>query len=229
MNEILELIRTNKISTVEVSDALGKKGVLDNVFPINNNKYCAAEVFYTCTWDETNWPLHEQIQSIPKDSVIYIDSINCNNRALIGDIMSKWMLLYQKASGIIVNGYVRDIHRIRKEGYPIWCKGFTPLGCFNKNINANSKVKEYIEKQKKIFNKSILVADDSGCTVIQSQNLTEDFRKRLELIELQEDIWYYCTDTLKMSTFQTICEKDYLKNINLNHPSLSKLQKISDE
>ena len=31
---------------------------------------------------------------------------------------------------------------------------------------------------------------------------------RLHFIELQEDIWFYCLDTLKWSTYKTICKKD---------------------
>ena len=60
-----------------------------------------------------------------------------------------------------------------------------------------------------------MVCDDSGCTIITKENINENFYKKLEFIELQEDIWYYCVDTLKWSTFETICLKNYLKDDNV--------------
>ena len=34
-NKILNLIRKNRISSVELADALGKKGVIDGLMPLN--------------------------------------------------------------------------------------------------------------------------------------------------------------------------------------------------
>ena len=99
-----------------------------------------------------------------------------------------------------------------------------------KTIYRSKLLKKHLEKiDKHLPNVKIIVADDSGCTLIKENEQNEDLKKRLELIELQEDIWYYCTDTLKMNTFDTICKKNYQKNININHPSLSKLKKITDD
>lgn len=95
-NEILDTIRTNRISSVEVADALGKKGVLPGIQPLNTGKFVAAEVFYTCTWAESNWPLHEQVQSIPANRFVYVDAIGCDGRAIFGDIVAKWLMLYQR-------------------------------------------------------------------------------------------------------------------------------------
>ncbi len=57
-----------------------------------------------------------------------------------------------------------------------------------------------------------MVCDDSGCTVISKDRINQETYDRLEFIELQEDIWFYCLDTLKWSTYKTICEKAYLKD-----------------
>jgi hypothetical protein len=40
--------------------------------------------------------------------------------------------------------------------------------------------------------------------------VTDETFARLELIELQEDIWGYCVNTLKWSTYDTVCLKKYL-------------------
>lgn len=220
--QILDVIRTNRISSVEIADALDKSGVLSGLKPLNGGKYIAGEVYYTCTWSESNWPLHEQIQQIPSNSIIYVDAIGCDDRAIFGDIVAKWLMLYQKAAGIVVNGLLRDIHRLRKEGYPIWCTGVTPLGCYNHEVPRSSEIDIYIERQRRRFEGALLIADDSGCTLIEKEKVTNKFLERLQFLELQEDIWYFCTDTLKLSTFETICKKNYLSESELLPESLRK-------
>lgn len=213
-NELINLIKVNRISTVEVSDALGKKGVLENIFPLNNGLFSVGEVQYVSTWNKSNFQLHKQIQNVNKNCILFIDAINCNEFAVLGDLVAKSMILYNEVNAIVVDGLVRDAHRLRKENYPIWSKGTTPLGCFNKEEKITKEIIKHIEKRKKIFDKSIIVADDSGCTLIKKNEFKLLFDK-LKFIELQEDIWYFCIDVLKMTTFETICEKEYLKNPNL--------------
>lgn len=219
---ILEKISSNKISSVEVADALGKSGVISNVKPLNCGKYVASKVFYVATWSSSNWPLHEQIQDLPKDCIVFVDVFNCESRAVLGDIVAKQLFVYQKVSGLVVNGYVRDAHRLIKENYPIWCCGTTPLGCFNKEVSPDSNLTDIIDRRKKNFNNSIIVGDDSGCTLIENQFMTEKTAMALENIELQEDIWYYCLDTLKMNTYEVICLKKYLQCDGLLPPLLLK-------
>lgn len=38
-NQIIEFINSNRVSTTEVADALGKSGVVPKVQPINNNLF----------------------------------------------------------------------------------------------------------------------------------------------------------------------------------------------
>ena len=40
--------------------------------------------------------------------------------------------------------------------------------------------------------------------------ITEEFYKKLEQIEYQEDIWFDCIDRRKWNTFDTVCLKKYL-------------------
>lgn len=212
---ILSQIQVNKISTVEVSDALNKTGILPKIRPLNRGLYSVGKVHYVSTWSKSNWPLHKQIQSVPPDSIVFVDAIDCDDIAVLGDIVAKQLFTYQRISGLVVNGYVRDAHRLIKENYPIWTIGTTPLGCHNTDVAESPSIRKSVEARKQQFHDSIIVADDSGCTLIESKHLTEDFLNSLQRIELQEDIWYYCLDTLKMNTYEIICLKRYL-----NDPSM---------
>lgn len=207
---IISIIKKNRISSVEVADALNKTGVIEGPKALIKGKFIVGEVQYIYGHSETNWPIHEQGEKINEGGILYVDTFECNNKAAFGDIVAKYFVLYKSMEGIVVNGLLRDAHTLVKEDYPMWCKGITPLGCFNKNIEPSKEIKEAAEKQKRYFEGGIMICDDSGCTFIEKDKLNEDMYKKLEFIELQEDIWYYCIDTLKWSTYKTICEKAYL-------------------
>jgi 4-hydroxy-4-methyl-2-oxoglutarate aldolase len=213
VNRIIETIEKNRISSVEVSDALGKKGVLDGIRILNSGLFAAGRVKYIYGFNDSNWPIHEQIKDIEEDAIIFVDMIHCSgNMAAFGDIVTKYLVLYRRAKGIVVNGLLRDVHTLKKNNYPLWCTGVTPLGCDNKEVNPSKEIKEYAQRRRDEIEGGVMVCDDSGCTLINKSLLTEDTLKRLEFVELQEDIWNYCINTLKWSTYDTICLKKYLTN-----------------
>lgn len=210
-SRIIDLIKKNRISSVEVADALGKSGVLSEPKPLTTGHHIVGEVQYIYGHSKSNWPIHCQGKDVKEGGVLFVDTFECEDYAAFGDIVAKYFLLYKQLEGVVVNGLLRDVHTLKKENYPIWCKGFTPLGCHNKDIKPSQNILDSAEIQREELEGSIMICDDSGCTIIQKDNLTEETFKRLEFIELQEDIWYYCIDTLKWSTYKTICQKAYLK------------------
>jgi 4-hydroxy-4-methyl-2-oxoglutarate aldolase len=212
IEKCIDLIESNRISSTEVADALDKTGVLENLQPINPGRHVAGRVHYVYTHDESNWPLHEQIQNIPENCILYVDAFNCNEKAIFGDLVSKYLILYKKVKGIVVMGNMRDIPDIKKYSFPIWCKGYSPLGCYNRDVTPNDETIIQANERKGIIEGGILVCDDSGCTLIKKELVNDDTYNRLELIELQEDIWGFCINTLKWSTYDTVCLKKYLSN-----------------
>lgn len=209
--EIINVIRKNRISSVEVSDALGKAGVVDGVAPLNKGHFIVGEVQYIYGHSESNWSIHQQAENLEEGGILLVDAFNCKNKALFGDIVTKYLLLYKRLDGLVVNGFLRDVHRLIKENYPIWCQGATPIGCYNQDIPLPEEIKKLAESKHLSLKDSILVCDDSGCTLIPNNKIDQDLLEKLNFIELQEDIWYFCIDTLKWSTYKTICQKDYLK------------------
>lgn len=211
-DKCIDLIESNRISSTEVADALDKTGVLTDLQPVNPGRHVVGMVHYVFAHDESNWPLHEQIQVVPENCVLYVDTFNCNDRAIFGDLVSKYLLLYKRVKGIVVKGKMRDIPDIKKYTFPIWCTGYSPLGCYNKKVHPSDEILKQVEERKSLLNNGILICDDSGCTLIKENLVTVDTYNRLELIELQEDIWSFCINTLKWSTFDTVCLKKYLTN-----------------
>lgn len=214
-HEMVKTIERNRISATEIADALGKSGVIEGPQAINPGKHVTGKAKYVYAFDESNWPIHEQVTDLEEDIVLYVDTFNCNNKAIFGDLVAKYIILYKRVKGVVVNGLVRDIPNLRKHNYPIWCTGFTPLGCFNKPVTESPELIQLVEKRRKQFDGGILTCDDSGCTLIAPELVTEETLRKLDLIELQEDIWFFCIDTLKWTTYDTVCKKRYLTDTDV--------------
>lgn len=207
-DQILEYIRTNRVSTTEVADCLGKKGNIVNVGAVNRGHFQVGKVYWVYAYGESNWHVHEQLRNVPDDSIVVVSVFDCGDRAIIGDIIAKFALLYRKCRAIVVEGPVRDANRIIKENWPVWCTGFNPVGCFNTDVEVPELPE--IEIACKKFTDAIAVCDDTGVVIIESHEQDEALLQKLEFIEAQEDIWYDCIDRLKWDTYDTICLKKYV-------------------
>lgn len=208
---IIQYIKQNRVSTTEVADCMGKSGALPDVYPINEGFHRVGKSRYVYGFLESNWCIHEQIRDTQPGEIIIIDGIEVNDRALIGELVTKYLLLYRQAEAIVVLGRIRDANDLLRMNYAVWCKGRTPIGCFNSRHDESETIKEIVLKQKNLFEDSVTVCDDTGVVVIPRDILTERFYKQLEHIEEQEDQWFYCIDRLKWDTFDTVCRKKYLE------------------
>ena len=125
--------------------------------------------------------------------------------------MSKYILLYHQSRAIVVNGKMRDAAAIIREKWPVWCSGYTPVGCFNRKpeneIDLNWKTEHLA-----LYDGAIAVCDDCGVVVIPKDQITEEFLNKLHHIEDQEDIWFDRLDHYKESTFDIVCKKKYLQD-----------------
>lgn len=210
-DKIIKYIKKNRVSTTEVADCLGKSGALKDVLPLTPRHFAVGEIEYLYAIEDSNWTVHEGLDNHSvSDKIVLIDAIDVHDRAIIGDIVSKYILLYCENRAIVCTGKMRDAHYLIKENYPIWCKGVSPVGCFNKPVNTTD-FDNIISERKELYQGAIAVCDDSGVVVIPKDKINEEFYDKLVAIELQEDIWYDCIDRKKWSTYKTICLKEYLK------------------
>ena len=211
INKIVSYCETNRISTTEVADALGKAGVLKEISPLNRSLYKVGKIRTLFASSNSNYEVHKGAIEITKDDVVIIFTYDCENRAIIGDLIAKYILFYREAAAIVVCGLVRDAGRLIRENYPIWSTGVTPLGCFNSipETPFPSELKAEIQSR---YDGGVAICDDGGVTVIEKNELNTDILRKLEKIELQEDLWSFCLNTLKWNTFQIVCEKEYLKS-----------------
>lgn len=208
-DKIVDYIRRNRVTTTEIADCMGKTGAVEGVVPINRGHFRVGIVKWTYANHESNWRVHRDIINTEKDDIIFIDSFECNRRAIIGELVSKYILLYCQAAAIICNAPVRDAGAIIRENYPVWSKGVSPIGCFNTKSLSDIE-DEKIGAVKSFYDGSIAVCDDCGVVIIPKELHTEAFLNKIVAIEEQEDIWFDRLDHKHENTFEIVCEKRYL-------------------
>ncbi len=211
--EIIRYCKENRLSSTEVADALGKAGVISGQNALSENLHKVGNVFTVFTANNSNYAVHEQIRNVERGDVVIIFAENCEDRAIIGDLVSKYLLLYKGAEAVVVCGLVRDAASIKRQNYSVWSEGVTPLGCFNTPADPFSINHE--KEMRSRYHGGIAVCDDGGVTVIPPDRVTAETLSSLKAMEIQEDIWFFCLDTLKWDTKKIVCDKAYLDSQEL--------------
>lgn len=225
VSKAINLIEANKISSTEIGDVLGKTGQIEGVHALNKGMFKAGEVAFIYAINNSNYEVHRQLaEKDIKGKILFVYNVNCD-RAVFGDLVTKYIMLYKQAKAIVITGKLRDAHTLIKEQYPIWLEDVSPIGCVNRQNGEDLPVEEY-ERLKAEYEGAIMVCDDSGVVMIPKEKITEQLLTKLNFIEFQEDIWFYCLDTLKMSTFDIVCRKKYLEGDLLDRKLLDKLDEF---
>ena len=224
-SKAINLIEANKISSTEIGDVLGKPGQIEGVHALYKGMFKAGEVAFIYAINNSNYEVHRQLaEKDIKGKILFVYNVNCD-RAVFGDLVTKYIMLYKQAKAIVITGKLRDAHTLIKEQYPIWLEDVSPIGCVNRQNGEDLPVEEY-ERLKAEYEGAIMVCDDSGVVMIPKEKITEQLLTKLNFIEFQEDIWFYCLDTLKMSTFDIVCRKKYLEGDLLDRKLLDKLDEF---
>jgi 4-hydroxy-4-methyl-2-oxoglutarate aldolase len=208
---IIDFIKRNRVSTTELADCMGKQGSIHHVRAINRGHFAIGNLFYVYACNGTNWDIHKQIESVQDGDVVFVDVFDNLDKAVFGDLVSKYLILYKQAKAIVTNGLLRDAPRLIKENWPIWCDGFNPVGYINEEIEKTADQLHFIEKRMLEYHDSIAVCDDTGVVIIPQEFHNQEFLDKMQFVEEQEDMWFECIDRKKYSTYETVCLKRYLE------------------
>ncbi len=213
LHQLVDYIVENRLSTTEIADAMDKSGVLGRVLPLNRGLHHVGPIFPVFAANGSNFAVHEQIRNVPAGSVVVIFVENCDQKAIMGELMVKYMLLYRKARAVIIDGLVRDAARLYRENFSVWAQGVTPLGCVNTSSDpfTPSRQQELIEQ----YQGGLAVCDDGGVVLVPKSWIGPDLLTRFERIELQEDVWSFCLNSLKWDTKKIVCDKAYLDEMEV--------------
>ena len=212
-NKMIDFIRENKLSTTEVADSIAKTGGIPSLSPVCVGDYMVGVARCMFTANGTNYYLHGQLDDIEQGEIPLIFSKYCEGRAIFGDIMAQYMIDRKKAQGIVLQGEIRDLDCIRRLGYNIWHNGTTPVGCINKPTTPFPAEEESALRYR--YDNCILVCDGCGVVAIPEKYHNNNTLDRMKALQLQEKVWNYCIDELGWDTVDTICNKRYLKEVDV--------------
>lgn len=207
-DQIIAKIRRNRISTTQLADCLDKTGAIEGVSALNPGQHRVGRVFWTYAYNESNWELHYQIRDLPEGVIVLTEAFNCGRRAIYGELVSKYLILYRQAVALVCMGMLRDTSNLLRERWPIWAAGSNPVGCFNVE-NKEPLDPKLVAEHRERYHDTIAVCDDTGVVVIPHSYINSSFLDKLDWIEEQEDIWFDCIDRRKWDTYDTVCLKKY--------------------
>lgn len=209
-NNIINFIADTNMGTAEVADALNKTGVIPSVQPLCLvKKTICGRVALVFAANGSNYDLHKQLVNVPESSIVIIFTENCEGRAVIGEMVCKFLFHIKKSKAVVVHGAVRDSSSIIEDNFPVWAMGATPIGAHN--VPSPLYSSEIKKSQVSRFDRGIAVCDADGVIVIPEKNINQEFLSKLDFMKAQETVWSYCIEKLSWNTFDTICKKKYLQ------------------
>ncbi|MCD8141097.1 MAG: RraA family protein [Planctomycetaceae bacterium] len=115
-----------------------------------------------------NLMLHQALNMAQEGDVIVLSNDGGRNRAIMGEIMYRYLADYKKVAGIVIDGPIRDIDAISKSSCPLYAAGFTPGGPYKEGpgeINAPISIGGV-----SINPGDIILGDEDGVIVIDQRD-----------------------------------------------------------
>ena len=94
--------------------------------PYNDNPL-AGPAFTVKVRPGDNLMLHKALDLAAPGDIIVVDGQGDMSNALIGELMVSWAVK-RGLGGIIIDGAIRDVNRLRTVGIPVYAAGVTPAG-----------------------------------------------------------------------------------------------------
>ena len=91
--QIIDYIKTNRVSTTEAADCMGKSGLFAFAYSLNRGRFRVGKVKWLYAYNESNWSIHEHLDEVQEGDIVMIEAFHCKDRAVIGELVSKYLLL----------------------------------------------------------------------------------------------------------------------------------------
>jgi regulator of RNase E activity RraA len=115
-------------SSAEVSDVLDRMWVMSGAIRHRAGPpRCVGRALTVWVRPGDNLGVREAIDQVRTGDVVVVGNAGAVDRALLGDILAQ-QLYVRGASGVVLDGAVRDLDGIDQVGLPVWAAGVTPAG-----------------------------------------------------------------------------------------------------
>lgn len=172
------------LSTTLASDAAEGRGVLPNtIATLRPGSRVVGPAHVVLMSRDDNQAVREALDHPPAPGKALVAAGGSVSRtATIGGLMAL-ELLQAGVVGLVTDGLVRDAGEIRECGFPVWCRGVTPIAS-QKNgpvlIGGAVSIGGVV-----IRDGDLVIADDDGVVIWQAERV-DDLLRRAEA-KLQQD------------------------------------------
>jgi len=177
-----------KVSTSNITDAMHRRGALNDILPIMNGIKMAGPALtvrtYPGDWSKTV----QAVDEAEKGQVIVIDAGGIGP-AVWGELATHGAI-QKKLAGVVINGAVRDVSEIRKLKFPVFSKLITPVAGEPKGFGEIGVTLEIGDL--KIRSGDWIIGDDDGVVCISRERVEEITNRAMSILEqenrLREEI-----------------------------------------
>lgn len=173
------------IPVANVDDCMNRLAALDAAIrPLNKQPLFGSALTVKVPAGD-NLMFHKAMDMIQPGDVVVIDAGGDTNRAILGELM----LLYsieKGATGIIVDGSVRDTDIIENLPIPVYARGITPNGPWK---NGPGEINTIISCGGQVIRPGdLLLGDCDGVIVIHPEEADELLQKALNVMKSEAAI-----------------------------------------
>ncbi|MCY0900291.1 MAG: RraA family protein [Firmicutes bacterium] len=184
-----------QLYTAVVSDVLDSLGFRDQVMRANLNPLVGGSVvagrartlLAVDYYEPLSNPYAKEMEFIgtlnPGDMVVAATNESQQN-GLWGELLSTAAKV-RGARGAIIDGYVRDVRKIKNLGFPLWCTGTKPVDSAGRGLtiayDCTVKCGDVL-----VRSGDIVFADEDGVVVIPSHIVREVVHHALEKVEAED-------------------------------------------
>lgn len=122
--------RYKKLPAANIADCMGRLSALSPEIKLQSSpeeRMCGVALTIKARAGD-NLMLHKALNIAQEGDVIILSNEGDRSRAIMGEIMYKYLADFKKVAGIVIDGPIRDLDVIAYEKCPIYATGSTPGG-----------------------------------------------------------------------------------------------------
>jgi regulator of RNase E activity RraA len=124
--------RFSKLPAANVADCMGRLCALPPELSLKSSplkRMCGVALTVKARSGD-NLMLHQALNMAQEGDVIVLSNAGGRERAIMGEIMYRYLADFKKVAGIVIDGPIRDIDELAKVQCPLYASGTTPGGPF---------------------------------------------------------------------------------------------------
>jgi RraA family protein len=162
------------IPVANIGDCMNRMFCLDSsIRPVNDNPLLGP-AFTVKVRPGDNLLLHKALDMAKAGDIIVVDGHGETSNALIGELMVLWAIK-RGIAGIIVDGAIRDVGRLKTVSIPVYAAGISPAGPYK---DGPGEINFPVACGGVLINPGdILVGDADGVVVINPNDAADVLKK----------------------------------------------------